>query len=122
MTASNRLNGDAFGAATAISSDGGTVVAGARRKPFDNVAFVDGPGAAYRYARPVSGWAGAQTETSTLAPFAGKDTNGSNVTPATTNGAFGAGVVMTGDAATVAITGMAIDAASSIAHPVVYVY
>ena len=81
---------DRLGQAVAVSTDGGTIVVGAPNQPFTAANNPPGgPGAAYVFVRPGSGWAGAQTETSILAPFDGSDQVGQTVTYQRTGGLFG---------------------------------
>jgi len=55
LTASDGTNSDLFGLAVAIS--GNTVLVGARNNPYNGVTA--GPGAAYLFVKPASGWVDA---------------------------------------------------------------
>jgi hypothetical protein len=56
LTASNGLPQDELGISVSISSDATTVVAGAFQHPFSATTF-SGPGAAYVFVKPATGWA-----------------------------------------------------------------
>jgi hypothetical protein len=80
LTASDAQNHDYFGIATAVNSDGSTIVAGAPFHPF-TPPFNLGPGSAYVFQEGVGGWSGMQTETQHLLAFHAPDVYGCLATP-----------------------------------------
>jgi hypothetical protein len=119
LTALDRQRGDSLGAAVSVSDDGFKIVVGA---PVDPVTHTNGSGAAYEFVRPGSGWAGSHTETSRFSPFTGQDQNTNNVTPTSTNGQFGGGVAISGNAGTIAVSGNATVAGTSGVSSVIYLF
>lgn len=89
LTTSDGAAQDTLGYSVAVSSDGSTVVAGAIFAT--EVSNQNGPGAAYVFVRPASGWTNA-TETARLT--ASDRVSGNN---------FGIAVAMSGDGSTVAV-------------------
>jgi trimeric autotransporter adhesin len=97
-----------LGFSVAISRDGGTIVAGARK-------FGTGSGAAYVFTRPASGWGSYQVQTQTAKLTPAPTANGSD------QGSFGHDVSISGDGATVAVGGPEY-ATSTVASGAAYVF
>ena len=93
------------------------MVAGASGHPYVFATHTAGPGAAYVFNKPSSGWAGPQTESRKLAAFSGQDVNGVAVTPA---GGFGGAVAISKSSGTIVVGGSS--TASPSARGVVFVF
>jgi trimeric autotransporter adhesin len=97
-----------LGYSVAISRDGGTIVAGARK-------FGTGSGAAYVFVRPANGWDSNQVQTQTAKLTPAPVANGSD------QGSFGHDVSISGDGATLAV-GAPEYATSIVASGAAYVF
>lgn len=98
LLAKNGFDKEAAGRTTSISAHGDTIVAGA-----PGLGIVTA-GKAYIFERPQNGWTGTQNETSALTASGGTAIGGQSVTPSE---AFGIGLSISPDRATIAVGGLA---------------
>jgi hypothetical protein len=98
LLAKNGFDKEAAGRTTSISGHGDTIVVGA---PGFGIAT---PGKAYVFKRPQGGWTGTLNETSAATASAGTAIGGQSVTPSE---AFGIGLSISPDGATIAVGGLA---------------
>ena len=112
LTASDDSGYDNLGEAVAISTDGGTVIAGANYHPAisSGDGSSPGPGAVYVFFRPAGGWVGSITETAKLTADDGADDDN-----------LGSAVAISADSNTI-ITGAPYNAAGVYQNGAVYIF
>jgi hypothetical protein len=98
LLAKSGFDKEAAGRTISVSGHGNTIVVGA---PGFGIATA---GKAYVFQRPGNGWTGTQNETSALTASAGTAIGGQSVTPSQ---AFGIGLSISPDGATIAVGGLA---------------